>query len=63
MAVRLQTSSDAGLHLLPNSVALSIGSVGAGWYSHSNSTPHEPLKLLATQDHAAYRAVLAPHHA
>ncbi|PVG04170.1 MFS general substrate transporter [Serendipita vermifera] len=30
MAVRLQTASEAGLHLLPNSVALSIGSVGAG---------------------------------
>lgn len=31
MAVRLQTASQAGLHLLPNSFALSIGSVGAGW--------------------------------
>ncbi|KAG8869819.1 hypothetical protein FRC20_000814 [Serendipita sp. 405] len=30
MAVRLQTASEAGLHLLPNSVALSVGSVGAG---------------------------------
>ncbi|KAF8580262.1 MFS general substrate transporter [Ramaria rubella] len=30
-AVRLTTSSQAGLHLLPNSIALSIGSVFAGW--------------------------------
>ncbi|KAF9246956.1 vacuolar amino acid permease [Melanogaster broomeanus] len=30
-AVRLDTSTNAGLHLLPHSVALSIGSVLAGW--------------------------------
>ncbi|KIM27608.1 hypothetical protein M408DRAFT_24523 [Serendipita vermifera MAFF 305830] len=31
MAVRLQTAGEAGLHLVPNSIALSLGSVGAGW--------------------------------
>lgn len=31
-AVRLSSSTDAGLHLLPNSIALSLGSVGAGWF-------------------------------
>ncbi|KZW03875.1 MFS general substrate transporter [Exidia glandulosa HHB12029] len=31
-AVRLSRSTDAGLHLLPNSVALSVGSVAAGWF-------------------------------
>jgi hypothetical protein len=30
-AVRLTTSSEAGLHLLPNSVAISFGSLGAGY--------------------------------
>jgi len=30
-AVRLTTSSQAGFHLLPNSVALSLGSLFAGW--------------------------------
>ncbi|TFY72498.1 hypothetical protein EVG20_g528 [Dentipellis fragilis] len=30
-AVRLNSSTDAGLHLLPHSVALSTGSVFAGW--------------------------------
>ncbi|KAI0003006.1 vacuolar amino acid permease [Russula compacta] len=30
-AVRLNSSSDAGLHLLPHSVAISTGSVFAGW--------------------------------
>ncbi|TDL29278.1 vacuolar amino acid permease [Rickenella mellea] len=30
-AVRLQNATDAGLHLLPHSVALSTGSVFAGW--------------------------------
>lgn len=32
-AVRLQSASEAGAHLLPNSVALSCGSVFAGWVS------------------------------
>ncbi|KAK0524252.1 hypothetical protein OC842_005894 [Tilletia horrida] len=31
-AVLLQSASVAGLHLIPNSLALSIGSVFAGWY-------------------------------
>ncbi|KIM27604.1 hypothetical protein M408DRAFT_167506 [Serendipita vermifera MAFF 305830] len=31
MAVRLQTASGAGLHLVPSSISLSLGSVGAGW--------------------------------
>lgn len=31
-ATRLQSSSLAGLHLVPNSIALSIGSVAAGIY-------------------------------
>jgi len=31
-AVKLTTSSDAGLHLIPNSFALAIGSLFAGWY-------------------------------
>ncbi|KAI9574971.1 vacuolar amino acid permease [Boletus coccyginus] len=31
-AVRLNSSTDAGLHLLPHSVALSMGSVIAGWW-------------------------------
>ncbi|KAH9844047.1 vacuolar amino acid permease [Rhodofomes roseus] len=31
-AVRLDSSTDAGLHLLPHSVAISTGSVFAGWY-------------------------------
>ncbi|KAF8138171.1 vacuolar amino acid permease [Boletus edulis] len=31
-AARLNSSTDAGLHLLPHSVALSIGSVLAGWW-------------------------------
>ncbi|KIM91030.1 hypothetical protein PILCRDRAFT_160549 [Piloderma croceum F 1598] len=30
-AVRLTSSSNAGLHLLPHSIALSVGSVFAGW--------------------------------
>ncbi|PVG04171.1 MFS general substrate transporter [Serendipita vermifera] len=30
MAVRLQTASEAGLHILPNSIAQSLGGVGAG---------------------------------
>jgi hypothetical protein len=30
-AVRLTTSSEAGLHLLPNSFAISFGSLGAGY--------------------------------
>ncbi|KAE8265518.1 hypothetical protein A4X09_0g6625 [Tilletia walkeri] len=30
--VLLQSASVAGLHLIPNSIALSIGSVTAGWY-------------------------------
>ncbi|KAG8869816.1 hypothetical protein FRC20_000811 [Serendipita sp. 405] len=31
MAVRLQTAGEAGLHLLPNSIAISLGSLGTGW--------------------------------
>ncbi|KAJ7932770.1 MFS general substrate transporter [Mycena leptocephala] len=31
-AARLRTSSNAGLHLIPNSVAVAIGSLFAGWY-------------------------------
>ncbi|KAG8809966.1 hypothetical protein FRC17_003150 [Serendipita sp. 399] len=31
MAVRLRTTSEAGLHLLPNSIAITVGSLGAGW--------------------------------
>ncbi|KIM27605.1 hypothetical protein M408DRAFT_330032 [Serendipita vermifera MAFF 305830] len=31
MAVRLQTASEAGQHLVPNAIALSLGSFGAGW--------------------------------
>ncbi|KAJ7590698.1 MFS general substrate transporter [Mycena floridula] len=31
-AARLRSASDAGAHLIPNSVAVAVGSLSAGWY-------------------------------
>ncbi|KAF7354327.1 MFS general substrate transporter [Mycena venus] len=33
-AARIRTSTDAGLHLIPFSVTIAIGSIYAGWYMH-----------------------------
>ncbi|GJJ13075.1 hypothetical protein Clacol_007325 [Clathrus columnatus] len=40
--VKLKASSEAGAHLLPNSVAVSLGSLFAGWYI---SISRSPFKL------------------
>lgn len=39
-AVRLNSSTDAGLHLLPHSIALSSGSLFAGWMMRSTGKLH-----------------------
>lgn len=63
-AVKLQSSSEAGLHLIPYSIALSLASLGAGLVSISCRSPLLPDARLLTvldADHEADREVLASY--
>lgn len=51
-AVKLQTASEAGLHLIPNSAAISVGSVLAGiWMRQTGKCEvlHNTLSIPLTQ--------------